>query len=130
MKQSLRKPKPLSAAGYGERIRRAIWHRQSQAGGKVTLAAVGSLVAKMIGRKTDFTAGTVSGWLEERSEPELAVFLALSQWAGVSVGFLAFGDAARENAFYESATETPQGYYKNVTEEPGAAASKAKRGGA
>jgi hypothetical protein len=90
----LPKPKqpPITAGDYGERIRRALWHRQAQTGKAETLAEVGATIAELTGRETPFTAGTVSGWLESRSEPTLAIFLALGYWTGTSASWMAFNE--------------------------------------
>lgn len=127
----MRKSQPVRVVGYGERIRRAVLLWQGKSGRKATLADVGARVAVMIGRDKPFTAGTVSGWVEERSEPPLAVFLAIAQWAGVHVGYLAFGDVGKDAAeTFQPATETPEGYYADVTKPaaPKAAAAKKLRG--
>lgn len=108
------KPKPVSADGYGDRIKRAISLREHRTGERPTLAEIGAQIAKMIGRKEGpFSAGTVSGWQEERSEPTLVVFLALGQWTGAGACSIAFGSAGRLSADnLRGADETPPGYYK------------------
>lgn len=110
--------KAVSVGAYGERLRRAIWHRQSRTGDKFTFTEIGKLVAESIGRKAPFTSGTVSGWLESRSEPELAVFLAIARWTGVQAGYLAFGkEGVEDTSKYESAIAPGPEYYESEPEE-------------
>jgi hypothetical protein len=76
-------------------MKQALWHLQRQSESpeeRITLSDVGEAVAQMVGRDSPFTAGTVSGWLESRSEPQLDVFLAFAHLTGTSASWLAFNE--------------------------------------
>jgi hypothetical protein len=113
--------RPLSSAGYGMRIRQALALREYKTGQRPTLKQIGVAVAQLTGRKTPYSAGTVSGWLEENSEPPLDVFLALGRWTGQGAGVIAFGPDARIKSEHLRAAEpTPPGYYRGDDEDEGA----------
>lgn len=82
----------IDATGYGPRIEQAILDLQSQIGRRLNQDQVGEIVAGVLRRPESFTASTVNGWIKERSEPTLSVFLALAALSGRQAAWIAFGD--------------------------------------
>ena len=58
--------------------------------GRTSLRVLGIQVAKIEGRKTPYSKGTVSDWINGKTEPSLATFVALARLFGGMPSWYAF----------------------------------------
>lgn len=60
---------------------------------RITLADFGEIVGKAEkGRQRPYSAGAVSEWIQERNEPSIAAFVAMSKVSGRSFGWVTLGE--------------------------------------
>lgn len=92
--------------GFGRRLQNILLELQALRGERLTLAEFGSLVAQAESppREKPYTPGTVSGWINEESEPTLSVIVAIAKISGKHPSQVAFGELP------PGAIEEPQNY--------------------